>query len=92
MLIPCFASAQDTFTFEAVNGFTFISMDEGGGGVRFEYITAVEAPTIMCVIVDETGQPFQIQRGIENDGEFFFEDVIADQVTDFDRIICQAEE
>jgi len=84
LVMPSFATAQDSITIKARDGFRFIRCGDLGGHASCEYIASGEGP-MRCVAFDTSGEPLAAETAFARGASVTFRDLPAAEIA---VVIC----
>lgn len=80
------ATAQDSITVEATDGFRFIRCVGMFGNASCEYLSASNEPYLRCVAFDADGEPLGVTISVVDAGSADFIDLSPDEI---ETVICE---
>ena len=80
------AMAQDSFSFDTVNGFLIVRMVQQEKNVFVEYLSPGGEGYLQCLALDLGGTPIAIAEPLVIAGNFTFQDLDIDLVS---QVICR---
>ena len=78
--------AQDSFSFEAVNGFLIVRMLQRDKNVYVEYLSPGGDGALQCLALDAENKPMAIAEPYITQGNFIFYDLDIDLIS---QVICR---